>query len=102
MLTDLMVELQRRWSSCVPAKLFVDDLTLAACGTPREIVDTLVPAADFVIDHFERELRMEVSAKKSKVVAYGASEEEPEVKACNPDGEFTVRTTHHHSGHRHH
>jgi len=29
-------------------------------------------------------------AKTSKVVAYGASEEEPEVKACNPDGEYTI------------
>merc|ERR1719387_259689 len=29
-------------------------------------------------------------AKASKVVAFGASEEEPEVRACNPDGEYTI------------
>jgi sedoheptulose-bisphosphatase len=29
-------------------------------------------------------------ARSSKVVAFGASEEEPEVKACNPDGEYTI------------
>lgn len=30
------------------------------------------------------------ACKSSAVVAYGASEEEPEVKACNPEGEYTV------------
>merc|ERR1712176_1433121 len=30
------------------------------------------------------------AAKSSKVIAYGASEEEPVVKECNPDGEYTV------------
>merc|ERR1712176_316707 len=30
------------------------------------------------------------AAKSSKVIAYGASEEEPVVKQCNPDGEYTV------------
>merc|ERR1719181_183019 len=29
-------------------------------------------------------------AKNSKVIVYGASEEEPEVRACNPDGEYTI------------
>ena len=57
--------------------------------------------AQLSVDVIADELMWE-KCKKSKVVAYGASEEEPEVKACNPDGEFTVRTTHHHSGHRHH
>eukprot|EP00873_Tetraselmis_striata_P040044 jgi/Tetstr1/460308/TSEL_005608.t1 len=30
------------------------------------------------------------ACKNSKVIAYGASEEEPEVKPCNPNGEYTV------------
>eukprot|EP00747_Dinoflagellata_sp_TGD_P147937 gnl/TRDRNA2_/TRDRNA2_176863_c0_seq10.p1 gnl/TRDRNA2_/TRDRNA2_176863_c0~~gnl/TRDRNA2_/TRDRNA2_176863_c0_seq10.p1 ORF type:complete len:452 (-),score=107.35 gnl/TRDRNA2_/TRDRNA2_176863_c0_seq10:283-1638(-) len=30
------------------------------------------------------------AAKNSKVIAYGASEEEPVVKKCNPEGEYTV------------
>ena len=30
------------------------------------------------------------ACKSSPTIAYGASEEEPEVKPCNPAGEFTV------------
>lgn len=30
------------------------------------------------------------ACKSSPTIAYGASEEEPEVKACNPSGEYTV------------
>mmetsp|Transcript_42116 Transcript_42116/g.51112 ORF Transcript_42116/g.51112 Transcript_42116/m.51112 type:complete len:410 (-) Transcript_42116:155-1384(-) len=30
------------------------------------------------------------ACKNSPTIAFGASEEEPEVKPCNPDGEFTV------------
>mmetsp|Transcript_2769 Transcript_2769/g.4737 ORF Transcript_2769/g.4737 Transcript_2769/m.4737 type:complete len:404 (-) Transcript_2769:76-1287(-) len=30
------------------------------------------------------------ACKNSAVIAYGASEEEPEVKPCNPNGEYTV------------
>jgi len=30
------------------------------------------------------------ACRSSAVVAFGASEEEPEIKACNPNGEFTV------------
>ena len=45
--------------------------------------------AQLSVDVIADELMWE-TCKKSKVVAYGASEEEPEIKACNPDGEFTV------------
>ena len=50
-------------------KLFVDDLTLAACGLPQHVVSVMVAAVDFVIEQFEVVLCMEVSAKKSKVLA---------------------------------
>jgi len=33
---------------------------------------------------------MWAACMESKVVAYGASEEEPEIKKCNPNGEYTV------------
>ena len=45
--------------------------------------------AQLSVDVIADELMWE-TCKKSKVVAYGASEEEPEIKKCNPDGEFTV------------
>ena len=50
-------------------KLFVDDLTLSTCGLPQEVVATMASVVDFVIDELETELLMEVSAKKSKVLA---------------------------------
>ena len=51
------------------AKLYVDDLTLSACGNPAAIIKAMKRAVDFVVDKFENGLHMEVSAQKSKVVA---------------------------------
>ena len=45
--------------------------------------------AQLSVDVIADEL-MWVKCRNSAVVAYGASEEEPEIKKCNPDGEFTV------------
>ena len=69
LLMDTMVELSRGWVGVLTFKLFVDDLTLAACGLPQHVVSVMVAAIDFVIDQFETVLCMEVSAKKSKVLA---------------------------------
>ena len=49
--------------------MYVNDLTLAACGLPQRIVATMISAVDFVIDMMERVLLMEVSTEKSKVIA---------------------------------
>ena len=69
LLIGTMEELQSRWATVLTVKLFVDDLTLAACGLPQQVVAVLVEVVDFVIARFEDDLRMEVSAKKSKVLA---------------------------------
>ena len=69
MLTGTMEELQERWAGLLTLKLFVDDLTIAACGLPKVVVATLVSALDFGIGRLEGDFRMEVSAKKSKLVA---------------------------------
>ena len=49
--------------------MYVDDLTLAVCGLPQRIVQLMVRVVDFVVEQLESYLLMEVSAKKSKVVA---------------------------------
>ena len=69
LLVGLMEELHLRFALILVAKLYVDDLTLACCGAPQRVVKTMVFVVDFVITWLQDELRMEVSAKKSKVVA---------------------------------
>ena len=44
MLTGTMEELQERWAGLLTLKLFVDDLTIAACGLPKVVVATMVSA----------------------------------------------------------
>ena len=50
-------------------KLYVDDLTIAACGVPQRIIAIMIQVIDFVVEELEVRLLMEVSAKKSKVLA---------------------------------
>ena len=69
LLLDLMKALQFNWKTCLSTKLFVDDLTLAATGSPAYLVRLLTRAIDFAIDWLERKLMMAVSDSKSKVVA---------------------------------
>ena len=69
LLLDLMQELHCRWAAVLTIKLFVDDITLASCGKPREVVALVTRVLGFVVHHLENVLLMEVSAKKSKVVA---------------------------------
>ena len=45
--------------------------------------------AQLSVDVIADEIMWEV-AKGSEVVAYGASEEEPEIVKCNPKGEYTI------------
>jgi len=69
LLLEMMVELNDRWSMTLTVKLYVDDLTLAACGVTERIVKLMVEALDFVVDWLENILLMQVSAKKSQVLA---------------------------------
>jgi len=69
LLVELMVASHEAWAATIVAALYVDDLTLATCGLPRCVINTMIRVIDFVVDWLERILLMEVSAKKSKVVA---------------------------------
>ena len=66
---EMMVELGDRWSLKLTVKLYVDDLTLAACGLPANIIHLMIEALDFVVDWLENILSMQVSAKKSQILA---------------------------------
>ena len=65
----MMVELNDRWSLTLTVKLYVDDLTLAACSATERIIKLMVEALNFVVDWLENILLMQVSAKKSQVLA---------------------------------
>ncbi len=69
LLHDLMVLLRARWPRVLLSKLYVDDLTLAASGAPQIVIRVVAEAIDFAVEFLEVGLGMEVSAKKSKVLA---------------------------------
>ena len=64
-----MEELHSRWAAVLTIKLFVDDLTLASCGKPKEVVALMIMVLDFVVHQLEEVLLMEVSATKSKILS---------------------------------
>ena len=70
LLIDLMAAVARRWP--IDAMLYVDDRALSAKGSPSVIAKMVSQATDFALDYF-RALDLEVSAKKSVVVASGAA-----------------------------
>ena len=61
--------MQNKWSPDLVLKLYVDDLTLAIRANPAELIRKLVVIIEFVVFYLEKILRMEVSRKKSVVVA---------------------------------
>jgi len=69
LLLGTILELHIRWGATLTVKLYVDDLTLAVCGLPQVIIARMIEVLDFVIDRLENWLFMQVSAKKSKVLA---------------------------------
>ena len=70
LLQGVIERLQQRWTAaCVGIKLYVDDLTLTVTGTPQFVARLLKAVVDFVIDILEKELLLDVSAKKSGIVA---------------------------------
>ena len=69
LLLDLVVLLHARWPRVLVVKLYVDDLTLAACGAPALVIKVLAEAVAFALHFFEDTLRMQVSGKKSRVIA---------------------------------
>ncbi len=69
LLLDMMLELQRRWAPVLNAMLYVDDLNLSASGRPGTIVKLMSKAVAFVTGVLEGDLGLEVSTKKSVVLA---------------------------------
>ena len=66
---DLIYALQARWANIIVTKVYVDDLTLAVTSLPQKVITELTQAIDFVVRVLEDAMLMQVSAKKSKVVA---------------------------------
>ena len=70
LLQGVIERVQSNWSpSKVNLKLYVDDLTIAVSGLPGWAARLMSVVVDFIVRILEEELRLEVSAKKSKVVA---------------------------------
>ena len=63
------MELQANWSTVLTAKLYVDDLTLSASGAPRYVAKLMARVVAYVTDRLENRLGLQISAKKSMVVA---------------------------------
>jgi hypothetical protein len=70
LLQGVLERVQSRWASTmVDLKLYVDDLTIAVSGLPGRTVRLLAAVVDFVVRILQDELRLEVSAKKIKIVS---------------------------------
>ena len=52
-LLDCMTSVNETSGVTLTAKLYVDDLTLAVYGQARMVIDVLVAALEFVINHFQ-------------------------------------------------
>ena len=82
---DLIHALQARWANIIITKVYVDDLTLSISGLPQKIIRELAQAIDFAVHVLEDAMLMQVSAKKSKVVASKLSIALAVVNATNTD-----------------
>ena len=69
LLLDLALDLEAHWAGMIVFKLYVEDMTLAACGAPQWVISLLCQVTNFVIQWLEEKLRMLVSSSKSKAVA---------------------------------
>ena len=65
----LMKMLELQWSKVLVAKVYVDDLTLIVRGIREAMVKQLAEIMNFVIQHLERTLLMQVSKETSTIVA---------------------------------
>ena len=65
LLQEMMVGIGDRWSLKLTVKLYVDDLTLAACELAADIIRLMIEAVDFAVDWLENILTMQVSANKN-------------------------------------
>ena len=82
---DLIRVVQARWANVVFIKVYVDDLTLSAPGLPQKVSRELAAAIDFAVHVLEDSMLMQVSAKKSKVVASKPSMAQANVEHTSND-----------------
>ena len=61
--------LHLQWARTLIAKVYVDDLTLIVRGPIARVAQILSDVLNFVIDHLQNNLHMQVSKQKSNVVA---------------------------------
>jgi hypothetical protein len=85
---DLINALQARWANIIVTKVYVDDLTLSVTGLPQKVIRVLAQAIDFAVHVMEDSMRMQVSAKKSKVVA-----SKPSIALAIVNATVSVRTS---------
>ena len=69
LLYETIEELNSRWASVLTIKVYIDDITLAACGLPQRVIRVMTEALDFLVCRLEVDLLMDVSDSKSKVLA---------------------------------
>ena len=69
LLLPLMKLLDLQWARTLTAKVYVDDLTLIVRGPIARVVEILSDVLNFVIDHLQNFLKMQVSKEKSNVVS---------------------------------
>lgn len=69
LLYDTMDCMHRNYAAVLTIKVYIDDITLAACGLPAKIIPIMVRALEFLTERLEGMLRMQVSTVKSKVLA---------------------------------
>ena len=85
LMLDLDIALQARWTRIIITKVYVDDLTLSVTGLPQFVIRVLAEAIDFAVHVLEDAMLMQVSAKKSKVVASKPSIAQTVVLATSSD-----------------
>ena len=69
LMLEVIQVLHLTWAEKLVVKLYVDDLTLVACGATAFVVKNLVDATNLVIEMLEQQLNMAVPKTKSVVVA---------------------------------
>ncbi len=69
LLYETMHYMHSRWATVLTIKVYVDGITLAACGLPEKVIRIMVQALDYLVDRLENTLGMDVSQAKSKVIA---------------------------------
>ena len=69
LLYETMDHMHTRWAAVLTIKVYIDDITLAACGLPARVISIMIQALDYLVDRLENSLGLDVSEAKYKVLA---------------------------------